>query len=124
MSTATALGLTWDHPRGHLPLEAAAERSRVGLEWRRQSLEGFESHGLQELAERYELLVIDHPHVGDAATSGVLQALGSDVLDGLPPAMGASASSHVAGGGPGSRSGRATPTWAAASSGSAHCAPP
>jgi len=94
VTAATALGLTWDHPRGHLPLEAAADGSGVDLEWRRQPLEGFESHPLEELAARYELLVIDHPHVGDAAARGVLQPLGADELRGLPAAVGASTESY------------------------------
>jgi multiple sugar transport system substrate-binding protein len=94
VTAATALGLTWDHPRGHLPLEAAAEGSDLDVQWHRQPLEGFESHPLADLAARYELLVIDHPHVGDAAASGVLQPLGADELEGLPPAVGASTESY------------------------------
>ena len=98
MSAVPARGLTWDHPRGHLPLEAAADASGIDLEWRRQPLEGFESHPLEELAGRYDLLVIDHPHVGEAAASGVLQPLDAAVLAGLPPAVGASAASYRYGG--------------------------
>ncbi len=81
-------GLTWDHPRGTHALRAAAERAAalpepLVIEWEAQPLEGFESAPIGELAERYDLLVIDHPHLGDAILSGALQP-----LDGLlPPAV-------------------------------------
>lgn len=73
-------GLTWDHPRGYVALERAAQQARAkGLElhWERQPLEGFESHPIEELAERYDLIVLDHPHIGDAVAGGCLQPLAS-----------------------------------------------
>lgn len=62
------VGLTWDHPRGRNALEAAAGDLGGGdtLRWEVQSLEGFESAPIDELARRYDLLVLDHPHLGDA----------------------------------------------------------
>jgi multiple sugar transport system substrate-binding protein len=62
------IGLTWDHPRGREALEAAAARVDGGdtLRWEVQPLEGFESAPIDELAARYDLLVLDHPHLGDA----------------------------------------------------------
>ena len=66
--TARHLGLTWDHPRGFSAL-AAAEREIAPpglLHWDKQPLEGFESHPIGDLAERYDLLVLDHLHVGEA----------------------------------------------------------
>lgn len=79
-SAAVFRGLTWDHPRGVHALRAAAEQAEalgvpVPLTWDAQPLEGFESAPIDELAERYELLVIDHPHLGDAITQGALQPL-------------------------------------------------
>jgi len=69
-------GLTWDHPRGYDALAAAgAEDPGIGLQWDKQPLEGFESASIGELAQRYDLLVIDHPHLGDALASGCLQSL-------------------------------------------------
>ena len=68
MSGAPIKGLTWDHPRGYVALERAAERARaegLDLHWERQPLEGFESHPIEDLAERYDLIVLDHPHIGD-----------------------------------------------------------
>ncbi|MGK0715441.1 extracellular solute-binding protein [Leucobacter sp. W1153] len=73
-------GLTWDHPRGAHALRAAAEQAeRLGasvlLSWDAQPLEGFESAPIGELAARYDLIVIDHPHLGDAIAQGALQPL-------------------------------------------------
>jgi multiple sugar transport system substrate-binding protein len=71
-------GLTWDHPRGYESLEAAAARwagKGVRVYWRRQALEGFEAHPLRELCDVYDLVVLDHPHVGEAAGAGCLHPL-------------------------------------------------
>jgi multiple sugar transport system substrate-binding protein len=76
----TFLGLTWDHPRGRDALEEAARRANAGrpeplLDWAVQPLEGFESAPIAELAARHDLLVIDHPHIGEAAAEGCLRPL-------------------------------------------------
>lgn len=78
MSGRAYRGLTWDHPRGYVALEkAAALASSQGLDltWEAQPLEGFESHSIAELADRYDLIVLDHPHVGDAFDVGCLQSI-------------------------------------------------
>lgn len=67
----TFVGLTWDHPRGYDALAAGAERVNAGrdeplITWHKQPLEGFESHPIAELANAYDLLVLDHPHLGEA----------------------------------------------------------
>lgn len=80
MTAASYTGLTWDHPRGYVALEKAAEQARaqgLPLQWKRQPLEGFESHPIEELADRYELIVLDHPHIGDAVAADCLQPLES-----------------------------------------------
>lgn len=87
------IGLTWDHPRGSLPLEAAAASASLPLTWHRQPLEGFESHPIEELSRAYDLLVIDHPHVGDAAESGALRAV-DDLLCVATRAIGRSSESY------------------------------
>jgi len=71
------LGLTWDHPRGRNALEAASGDLGGGdtLRWRVQSLEGFESAPIHEIAERYDLIVLDHPHLGDALATGSLRPI-------------------------------------------------
>ncbi|WP_129777054.1 ABC transporter substrate-binding protein [Peristeroidobacter soli] len=76
------LGLTWDHPRGYNALAAAAarldaSRDRFTLAWQKQPLEGFEAHPIADLCARYDLVVLDHPHVGEAVASECLQPLES-----------------------------------------------
>ncbi|MDR5760538.1 hypothetical protein [Caballeronia sp. LZ035] len=71
-------GLTWDHPRGFDALDAASklpEALPLGLTWSRQPLEGFESHPIAELCAKYDLVVLDHPHVGEAVEAGCVWAL-------------------------------------------------
>lgn len=78
MSGPGYLGLTWDHPRGYVALEKAAAQARAdGLQllWERQPLEGFESHPIEDLARRYDVIVLDHPHMGDAIAGNCLQPL-------------------------------------------------
>src|SRR3546814_11047065 len=59
-------GLTWDHPRGYNALAAAAATRTDGeLGWDKQPLEGFEAHPIADLCARYDLVVLDHPHVGE-----------------------------------------------------------
>ncbi|HEY5759414.1 MAG TPA: extracellular solute-binding protein [Steroidobacter sp.] len=70
------LGLTWDHPRGYNALAAAAARlDGFALTWMKQPLEGFEAHPIADLCARYDLVVLDHPHVGEAVASKCLQPL-------------------------------------------------
>lgn len=71
------VGLTWDHPRGRNALEAASGDlgDGVSLRWEVQSLEGFESAPIAELARQYDLLVLDHPHLGDALASDSIRPL-------------------------------------------------
>jgi multiple sugar transport system substrate-binding protein len=66
------VGLTWDHPRGREALQAA---QFAPLRWETHSLEGFESSPIEQLAERYDLIVLDHPHLGDALAAGCLRPL-------------------------------------------------
>lgn len=76
----TYLGLTWDHPRGYDALAEAARRVNAGrsapmIHWDKQSLEGFESAPITELTAEYDLVVLDHPHIGEAVTEGSLRPL-------------------------------------------------
>jgi len=68
-------GLTWDHPRGYRALEAASARAGGLIAWDRQPLEGFEAHPIADLCARYDLVVLDHPHVGEAFAAGCLRPL-------------------------------------------------
>jgi multiple sugar transport system substrate-binding protein len=77
--TVTLNGMTWSHPRGYDPLvaTAAAWREQTGVEvaWDKRSLQDFESYPVEELARRYDLIVIDHPHVGQITAEGCLAPL-------------------------------------------------
>ena len=72
-------GMTWDHPRGYDPLVARSalykDRSGVAITWEKRSLQDFESFPVEELARRYDLIVIDHPHAGQVAREGCLYPL-------------------------------------------------
>lgn len=85
MTRKTYLALTWDHPRGYNALAAAAERlpadGPLAIEWDRQPLEGFESHPIEDLCARYDMVVLDHPHIGEALAQNSLVPI--DTL--LPP---------------------------------------
>lgn len=79
--TSTLKGLTWDHPRGVNALVAATKAdAHVDIDWQAQPLEGFESADITELAEQYDLIVLDHPHLGDALRDDSLQPF-EDILD-------------------------------------------
>lgn len=72
--------LTWDHPRGYNALAAASKlpalaESGLSITWDKQPLEGFESHPIADLCARYDLVVLDHPHVGEAVARDCLQPL-------------------------------------------------
>jgi len=65
-------GITWNHSRGFLPMVATAQRfselnPHVQITWEKRSLQQFADFSIQELAERFDLLVIDHPWAGFAA---------------------------------------------------------
>jgi multiple sugar transport system substrate-binding protein len=93
--------MTWDHPRGCDPLIACAAlweaRSGVRIEWDRRSLQDFESFPVAELAERYDLIVIDHPHVGQITREQCLVPLddGTDIALLRKEYVGASLASYV-----------------------------
>jgi multiple sugar transport system substrate-binding protein len=74
--TPSYRGLTWDHPRGYAALRAAAAEVAPGqglsMSWDTHSLEGFESHPIADLCARYDLVVLDHPHVGEAVDAECL----------------------------------------------------
>ncbi len=73
-------GITWNHTRGVVPMVAAAQRFEelhpgVRISWEKRSLQEFADQPLADLSARYDLLVIDHPWAGFAASSGVLMAM-------------------------------------------------
>jgi multiple sugar transport system substrate-binding protein len=95
-------GLTWDHPRGRAALAAAAERwaGEIEISWDAQPLEGFESTPVPELARSYDLIVLDHPHLGEAVAADcivpVADLLGDEAVARIAGAtVGSCAASYV-----------------------------
>jgi multiple sugar transport system substrate-binding protein len=85
---AKLTGITWDHTRGYLPLVATAQRfmdqhPELAIEWHKRSLQEFADFPIERLAERFDLLVIDHPFAGHAAAHPTLLPLDEH----LPPAF-------------------------------------
>lgn len=70
--TARYHGLTWDHPRGYAALAASGGTL---IHWDKHPLEGFESRPIAEQCALYDLVVLDHPHVGEAVASECLYQL-------------------------------------------------
>jgi multiple sugar transport system substrate-binding protein len=65
-------GITWNHSRGFVPMTATAQRfselnAGVEIVWEKRSLQQFADLSIEQLAQRYDLLVIDHPWAGFAA---------------------------------------------------------
>ena len=71
--------MTWSHPRGFDPMVACAaawrEKTGVDIAWDKRSLQDFEAFPVEELARSYDLIVIDHPHVGQITAEGCLSPL-------------------------------------------------
>lgn len=66
-------GITWGHSRGITPLLAASQRFNelypdTDIHWQKRSLQEFADYPIEKLTEHYDLLVIDHPWVGRAAS--------------------------------------------------------
>lgn len=70
--TVQLKGITWRHTRGYLPMVATAQRfcelnPDVLIRWETRSLQAFADSPVEQLAQNFDLLVIDHPSVGCAA---------------------------------------------------------
>src|SRR3954471_5705657 len=73
-------GITWNHSRGLVPMVATAQRFSelnpgVEITWEKRSLQEFADFSIQQLAERFDLLVIDHPWAGFASRTRSILAL-------------------------------------------------
>lgn len=80
----TLKGITWDHARGYDPLIAASElyfkEKGIQVEWHKRSLTNFGDQSLEELSKQFDLIIMDHPHVGVAEASQCLLPL-NDLLN-------------------------------------------
>ncbi len=73
-------GMTWDHPRGYDPLVATSRayqqaHPEVEIRWEKRPLQAFADFPVDQLAAEYDLIVIDHPHVGIVARQRALMPL-------------------------------------------------
>jgi multiple sugar transport system substrate-binding protein len=80
MNMVSLRGITWNHSRALSPLVATAQRFEeqhpgVRIQWEKRSLHEFGHADLATLARNFDLLVIDHPMVGEAEATGVLTDL-------------------------------------------------
>jgi multiple sugar transport system substrate-binding protein len=79
-------GITWEHARGYGSVVAASEAYRdarpdVEVAWEFRSLQAFADQPIDDLVARYDLLVIDHPHVPLAAERGLFAPLDGQGFD-------------------------------------------
>lgn len=77
-------GITWNHTRGLLPMVATSQRFTelnpdIEISWEKRSLQEFADASIEDLAKRFDLLVIDHPWTGFGADTKAILPL-SDFL--------------------------------------------
>lgn len=73
----TLRGIAWNHSRGFTSVVATAQRFEelhpdVSIVWEKRSLQAFADASLAQLAERFDLIIMDHPHTALAATENLL----------------------------------------------------
>lgn len=91
-------GITWDHTRGYLPMAATAQRfselhPEIAIGWEKRSLKDFGELAPGQMAEEFDLLVLDHPFIGTAAAHEMLLPLEEH----LPPSFLAEQAAHSVG---------------------------
>jgi multiple sugar transport system substrate-binding protein len=77
VSTLRLRGITWNHSRAFPPLVAASQRYEelhpsIRIHWEKRTLDEFGHTSLGELAQNYDLLIIDHPMLGEVHRDGTL----------------------------------------------------
>lgn len=70
-------GIAWNHMRGFVSVVATAQRfeerhPEVRITWEKRSLQAFADASMADLANHYDLIVMDHPHTALAATERLL----------------------------------------------------
>jgi multiple sugar transport system substrate-binding protein len=96
--------MTWDHRRAVDPLLGTLPGFRmrhpqIEVEWAKRPLSGFEFTPVCELARAYDLIVLDHPFMGDVAVEQCLMPLDSLIAEELEEAfVGPSLASYRYGG--------------------------
>ena len=105
MNVVSLRGITWNHSRALPPLVATAQRFEeqhpgVRIQWEKRSLHEFGHADLATLVRNFDLLVIDHPMVGEAEATGVLADLlpllsSNDIEDLRSDSLGSCFSSYM-----------------------------
>lgn len=77
MAIVRLRGMTWEHRRAVDPLLGTASMFRarhpdIEVEWSARPLSGFEFTPVDALAKDYDLIILDHPFMGEVAASGSL----------------------------------------------------
>lgn len=80
MNKRTLKGITWGHSRGYTSIVAVSQRfaelhKDIEISWEKRSLQEFADAPIEQLAKKYDLLIIDHPWAGFAAKHGILLPL-------------------------------------------------
>lgn len=86
MSASVLRGLNWGHRRATAPMEASAVRfaetdGQARIAWEVQPLQGFESGLDATLADRYDLIIFDHPFCGAIVSQGLFRPLDAVLAD-------------------------------------------
>ena len=73
-------GMSWDHPRGYDPMVASAKAfneiyPEVKIIWEKRPLQAVADRPIEKMAFDFDLMVIDHPHVGEASRKDLLLEL-------------------------------------------------
>ena len=70
-------GITWDHTRGFTSIVAVSQRwhelhPEINITWEKRSLCEFSDMPVEDLAKKYDILIIDHPWAGFAVKHNIL----------------------------------------------------
>ena len=73
-------GITWNHTRGFVPKVATGQRfgelfPDTEIVWEKRSLQAFADFSIAALAQDYDLIILDHPSIGEAAEHGLVLPL-------------------------------------------------
>ena len=80
MAVTHLRGITWQHRRAVGPLLGTAKlfearHPDVQIDWSTRPLSGFEFTSVEALAKDYDLIILDHPFMGEVAATGSLVSL-------------------------------------------------
>ena len=80
MEKVQLAGIAWDHSRAFPPLVATAQRYEeihpgVRIRWEKRTLDEFGHMPIDQLALKFDLIVIDHPWAGFAFEKNLVRDL-------------------------------------------------